>query len=69
MKEKEAINLKEQGRACKIIWREDKEGRLAAIIISRMKRKTENIVVFSINFHRDRKQAGQTKPERSAFSV
>lgn len=51
------------------VWREDKEGRYAAIIISGMKRKTENIVVFSINFHRDRKQAGQNMPERSAFSV
>jgi hypothetical protein len=57
------------GRVYGTVWREDKEGRIAAIIISRMKRKTENIVVFSINFHRDRKQAGQTKPERSAFSV
>lgn len=33
------------------------------------KEKTKNMVVFRINFHRDRKQAGRTMPERSAFSV
>ena len=42
----------------------------SCIIISRIKKKkTKNILVFSINFHRERKQAGWIMPERSAFSV